>query len=353
MRSCIYCLRPFDHTIGQGEHVLPDGFGRFQNQLVFRGMCPECNVNTKDCDEEVIRCSPAAVACFGAARSARSLKRREGGRTSLVAAHGVRPPQLQVWIDGKPKLGMPDPSVVNRLQLPDQMRVILADAESPPILLRPEITFKGMQAKLSKWQLSKIRRVDIHADQRAFDHYMSLLTQILPNHTTHKSLSLDVGVHSVRAEAMCMVTNRYFRAIAKIAFHYFLLTNQRGLSGAEPMFAPIRHYIRWGGLPNEFFTDHKIPAVFDWFKGDGLPSLPDELQHILVLDERQHEIHVFTWLGVGPAGDTPRHVVRIAKLPNTLIHPGGLRAHQYVYRDDAPPGYSGDFSEFARTTLTN
>jgi hypothetical protein len=353
MRKCIYCLNEFDETVGEGEHVLPDGFGRFIGQFVFRGMCLGCNRATGDCDEELIRCSPAGLACVAAARSDRLQRRRKGGRTALVASHGIKPPQIQVWIDGKPRLATVDVAKLNRLEIPNQMRVTLADGESPPILLHPAITLGGMRAKLSKWHHASVRRIDVYAEQPAFDHYMSLLLEIFPKHDAKKRVSLDVGVHDVKGEAMCMMSNRSLRAVAKIAFHYFLLTTHRGFNGHEAVFGQIRQFIRWGGAPFPHFASGQFPAVFDWYRDDGKPSLPEQLQHILALDECEQEIRVLTWLGIGPAGDTPRYIVRLGKLPNALVHVGGIRAHHYVYKADAAAGYSGDVAELSRTVIAH
>jgi hypothetical protein len=66
------------------------------------------------------------------------------------------------------------------------------------------------------------------------------------------------------------LTNRYFRAVAKIAFHYFL-TQFPTLSGQEPMFSDLRQFILDDAAgvdrANEFVGERKLPLIGEMLNG--------------------------------------------------------------------------------------
>lgn len=69
----------------------------------------------------------------------------------------------------------------------------------------------------------------------------------------------------IHVKTLCEVTDKYFRAIAKIGFHYFLKQFQDEFTGNEPYFNDIKNFIQNGGEWEPFVTqmDRQIISEFD------------------------------------------------------------------------------------------
>jgi len=146
------------------------------------------------------------------------------------------------------------------------------------------------------------------------------------------------------------VNNRYFRAVAKMAFHYFL-TQFPDFSGAEPMFTDIRQFILDDDAPskraNDFITRRNHPIIVEMLRPGARPA--GWRAHILAAEIKSGEClaHVQTFLTEDwPA---PIYTVRLGRPTNV---PDLAAAHRYVYYPDGPKGkYAGEACSLGSTRI--
>ena len=135
------------------------------------------------------------------------------------------------------------------------------------------------------------------------------------------------------------LTERYFRAVAKIGFHYFLSQFPQYI-GQELKFADIRQYILKGdrnvNRANEFVGERKLPLVGEALDG----ARPDGwIGHILCADitSGEYRAHVQTFIC---EDFQPRiYTVRLGQSPVDLKN--DAVGHAFVYFRD---GYHGKFA---------
>ncbi len=139
------------------------------------------------------------------------------------------------------------------------------------------------------------------------------------------------------------VTDKNFRSIAKIGFHYFLQHFDH-YTGHEKEFDGIKNFILNGGDIEEWVTQYPNSFVED-FKGETIIA-PDRIGHFFVAEDNGKYIFVKLVFFVGPKGFRNMHYeVRIGKAPGLIITKKNV-AHQILYfkqKDDE--GYIGEMKK--------
>lgn len=130
------------------------------------------------------------------------------------------------------------------------------------------------------------------------------------------------------------VTQAYFRAVAKIAFHY-ALKQFPDLTGLEPDFTPIKEFI-WAGGDGDRFVRQKSDQFFDNFRRGYQPS---HWMHILAVERTYSNIIAHAQFFAGPHSLPPPYQVWIGRNPSRIDRGRELRAHQFVILD--PTASSG------------
>jgi hypothetical protein len=131
------------------------------------------------------------------------------------------------------------------------------------------------------------------------------------------------------------MTDRYFRALAKIAFHYYLIHTRRA-TGSEKGFAPIRRFIMDGGTP-ELFLD--APRRFGIPPGMASPRWC----HILGAAERDGLVIGYVRLFFGPFARQKDYHFMLGRLETRLVLPEFAWAHAYIYDEPVPAkGQAGE-----------
>jgi len=87
----------------------------------------------------------------------------------------------------------------------------------------------------------------LHADGAACPKYVALLKEIWPGFRVVEREGFDAGAYRGQGRAGFTFHVDYWRAVAKIGFHYYLLNTRRGVRGDEPEFADLRRFIIEGG----------------------------------------------------------------------------------------------------------
>jgi hypothetical protein len=256
MSTCVYCDREADSL----EHVLPASFGEFERapNLVDR-ICTKCNNSLGLLDEQYSRCGPEAFFRMLYGIQGRS-KHDKVNIFERGSAGGQR-------FDFKAKdenLGI-EVALECENGTYRQMRQLVFVEQSGKthhLPIREGSTSGQLRTAFEKLAVAKPFDVHIFYGPEEKDWVETLLKETWPA-ATFAGGTLGSAIYQGAAGTI-VLTNRYFRAIAKIGFHYFL-TQFPQYSGREPLFKDIREYILddKGGVDraNDFIGERQNPLL--------------------------------------------------------------------------------------------
>jgi len=241
---CIYCR---ERQGDAREHPLPQSLGGFLNYEPLRDrICQPCNEEISKVEQEFARLSPEAVL-----RSTKWVKR--GGRKPREHRSSFEPQEIggkHIWFHARDPesrydlLWQPDtiPGSVKPLS-----QFVILDEEHNQIGLVPvpaDIRTGRELAKLFKGHKVKfpVARVYLKAATGHEDRIKAMLADWGRTVELTRGKPGPVpGPQIFRVE----VTLAYFRALAKIGFHY-VLTHIPTIGGSEPEFRALREFVRHG-----------------------------------------------------------------------------------------------------------
>jgi len=128
--------------------------------------------------------------------------------------------------------------------------------------------------------------------------------------------------------AKFQVTDFYFRAIAKIGFHYFLSVFNT-FYGNEYYFSEIRKFIKEGGLLRNFVVETKEPILTF-----PLNVRPEDWGHLLLAESFQGQFQTRLQFFLGPQYDPPTYLVRLNNRVLPIVLPTwqtGKKGHYFHY----------------------
>src|SRR5436190_4588201 len=159
--TCIYCGMAVNLSQGEGDHVIPAALGRFEEELILRRICRQCNSRIGKCEEQLLRCAPEA---FVRRMVQPPVKRNKRG-TSWVGASGIPPPKFTVnhgdhleLVDGSTD----DPRNVYPI---DQLVIVNKEKGEHHIRLFSNMTAAHLRAKIDALGLSPSNTIHLHADE--------------------------------------------------------------------------------------------------------------------------------------------------------------------------------------------
>ncbi len=137
----------------------------------------------------------------------------------------------------------------------------------------------------------------------------------------------EFQVEGVTLPATVTMKEEYFRAIAKIAFHYTLKTFAT-LTGLEPEFTRIREYI-WSGAGGGRARPvrHLERQVYDNLR---MGYRPKYWSHILGVDRTYRRIVAYAQFFIGPRSLPSPYEIEIGANPARMFSPPDRRAHLFV-----------------------
>ena len=325
--ACIYCPERADATRGEGDHVIPRALGEFRKDKRFRRICQACNNALSPCEEELLRCGPERL-CRQLVLGTRSKRKGSGGNWA-VGAGGTPPPKISINYEG-----MVMPAVhragMDAVETYEHMVVYDEDEERHVIKLFPQMSPEAIKARFDAFKIGEVTKTTMHCDEVHLDTYKALISQAFSSDIEYiEHSTMEPGLQVIPTNFTFTCTVRYFRAIAKIAFHYYLTHNRRGLHGDEDCFAPIRAFIRHGvGDKDEFFPEARV-------FGDA-PSMagmaPSRWGHILAAYEHKSSMIGYVRLFYGPGGRTMDYHVALGELQVALLSDLSWQ-HSFVYDD--------------------
>jgi hypothetical protein len=309
---------------------MPDRMGKFRDGLRFRQICRECNSRIGAHEEQLLRCAPEShslrVLNPATARARRGTKR--------VGAKDLAPPEVvHLWDDHEERVRYSKDG--KRIEKFEHLDILPEKGEAKFIELVPMMSAHQLRARVKALVLGAIKDTRIHALAENWDRYKALVAEAWPKSNFIDRGRTEVGYQVVPVRQGCRVSKGYWQAVAKIAFHYFLVTSARGYTGAEDDFRQLREFVRNGvGAVEHFFCGPaglgrmRVPPALTDPAGVRL----DQWRHLLMLDESKVYAQVGMSLFVGPPHQpTSMHVLKLGRFRSNLIVPGLKNAHAYVY----------------------
>ena len=330
-KACIYCGRAEKKFCK--AHILPKSLGKFENQpTLLEKVCAECDTEIGKFEDQFTHTGLAAL--FRPQLGLAGDEHRSPFRRPF-AGHG--PIDMTIKYPGTNDDVLLEPTGDqdnNKLPLAmflPQLRVIYADGKKKRIRINPEsfttaevlqITGETIPKQIEMFGLTNEEYENICEAFRQAGIPLSDEQQVTP--PTNKS------VIPVVTRGTFSYDKRYFQAIAKIAFHYYLGMNlsNRYLNGSEDVFNPVRRFIRYGEGDPESFVSQKEGYFIDDLR---IGWKPPFYGHIFVSEVSNKCIKVKAQFFVGPDIDPPYYEVLLCRKPFIISIQPTIFGHNYVY----------------------
>ncbi len=344
VNSCLYCPDPPNSL----EHPLLAAFGEFENAPKLEDrVCKACNENRLGIlDEQLAR---AGLEAF---------LRRFYGITGRSGHEPVNPFYRGSAAGYRLEMKSYDKNLCMEVLLevengvPRQVcqLIFLKDGHPHHLPLREGTTPERLRAAYDELGIAKPEDVHVICDEQERTWVESLVQATWPSATLGITgacaTSYDGAVIEVR------LTNRYFRAVAKMGFHYFL-TQFSQYTRHEAMFADIRAYI--------LDEQHKVQRANDYIGERQLPLIGEMLPagtrpqgwrgHVLAAEIKGGVCLAHVQMFLSEEFPARTYTVRLAQTTDSDSGSG----HLFAYYEDGPHGkYAGEAHplEWARVALT-
>lgn len=328
-KACIYCGAS-DKKFCKA-HILPQSLGKFENQpTLLERVCPDCDNKIGEFEDQFAHTGLAALLrpTIGLVQD----KNRSPFRRGHVG-HGP--------IDMKNKyLGIDDvlfePNGVGDVDLPPgiplpQLHLIYADGKKKCIRINPSsITSAKVLQYIGETPLKQM--VVLGVKNEEYENICVAFRQAGIPLSDEQQVSPPTGkpVIPVVTRGTFTYDKRYFQAITKIAFHYYLGMNLSNcyLNGSEDVLNPVRRFIRYGeGSPEMFVSQRQGYFVDDLRNG----WRPPYYGHIFVAEVSNRCIKVKEQFFVGPNIDPPYYEVLLCQKPFIISIQPTIFGHNYAY----------------------
>ena len=247
------------------------------------------------------------------------------------------PPVVTMTSNGGTQLVKPLTYRTRDMGPADQIVIYDSDGNGQPFELYRGMRAEQLLARVATAGIIDFDRAELRADDANWDEFAALVRAAWPNKCLSEIARTEPGVYKAEGRITCRFTSRYYRAIAKIAFHYFLVHSRRGMRGDESVFTSIRRFIIQGGDPAPFFEVSE-PRFANPFRQlpSGRTLTPSRWCHILAACEARTEVVGYVHLFAGPGCLRRPHHIRLAKLDRRIALPDPVFGHVYEYDEDQP-----------------
>jgi hypothetical protein len=332
----MYCPKPANSL----EHPLPAAFGEFEGAPYLRDrICTKCN-NTRlgRLDEQLARCGPEAL--FRRLYGVHGRSTHDEVNPFYRGSAGGRRLEMKAW---DPKLGIELLVECENGTYRQQRQLVFVekDGNTYQLPIREGTTPQQLRAAVNK--LGVVQPCDFHllCDPDESVWVEQLIKDTSPQVTFGESALASTNYNG--AVGSVVLTDRYFRAIAKIGFHYFL-TQFPQYSGHEPVFSDIRQFILDDGKgvdrANDFVGKRQHPLLGEMLNPAVRPA--GWRAHVLCAEIRPGDCLAHVQMFVSEDWPAPTYTVRLAS--STAIVDLSAAGHAYVYYEEGLKGnkYSGE-----------
>lgn len=336
--TCIYCQVEFDSNHGEGDHVLPASLGEFRGDVRFRGACVNCNNRAGRNEQQIVQSGPESYFRAFPRLSSRRIARR--GISRPRGALGSPPPSYRVEVDGMLALAEPSGDDPRQLDAVDQLRVYGKCGTQYLVRLYPRMSDAAIVRAINQRGLAieDVVEIDLSCDQPWCSDYQASLSRLFPTLGIVMEGETPGGVVKVWTEIEFRVNQPYFQALAKIAFHYYLLHSTRGYRGDETEFAAIRNFIMNGGVISQFFRPAECPFRPGFEQGVVSPA---DWCHVLMAQETGASSSAYVQLFLGPGCVPASHHIVLADGAVREEDSSAVRGHRYVYDETSEGRFCG------------
>ena len=321
------CIYPGPHSEQfSSEHYLPIALGRFEGmELLEDRICTRCNTELgKRVETQFLRAGPT-----GFFRWLAGIQGRNGLPPSpfYQGAGGTEP----IYIIGK----VPDWPFELLLELEPgtenvcPLRQIifhhqLLGYRAVPILERFREQPGKLKDHLREQGLQNAKAVHVFGTEEEIP-WLQALIESLGQQPPKEWTSIVVKQQRIELIATVTVTESYFRAVAKIAFHYLLKIFPE-LTGLEREFDGIREFIWNGGQISRYVKQRKDQFIANFKLG----YRPINWMHILAAERSGGCIKAYAQFFAGPHSLPLPYEVKIGRDPSRIHTPPRRSAHEYV-----------------------
>ena len=333
--KCIYCGEPADTK----EHPLPAAFGEFEGAPYLQDrICRPCNnARLGILDEQLARCGPEGF--FRRHYGVRGRANHDKVNPFYRGSAGGHRLDMKARDS---KLGI-DVLLECENGVYRQARQLIFVEESGRVHhlpIREDLTHEQMRAAFEQLGVDKPFDVHFFCNPEEKASVEDLIKEMLPSagfgEGGMSNAKYDGAVVTVE------LTDRYFRAVAKIGFHYFL-TQFPEYTGHESIFSDIRQFILEDGQPvdraNEYVGKREHPLLGEMLTPG---ARPDGWQaHVLCAEIRPGECLAHVQTFVSEDWPAPAYTIRLA-CDSTVVDSRAF-GHAYIYFLEGPKGkYTGE-----------
>lgn len=327
--TCIYCGQA--NPTWARAHVVPRLLGTFQNQstLVYR-VCSACDREIGECEGVMAKCSIEAVLLKHIGikgrhkRTSSAFRRAHCGQAPIRMATTV--PGYQHEVRTEPIGDSENVDILPQLVLTDKE----GKREEIPIENPDRIGLGEWRILLARCLEAKVKDIDAIG---LSDQQFALMVSVLRAHGMTFDLGEQTEIRPFQGTVLVRGTltydARYFRAIAKIAFHYFLLHSQL-FNGSEDEFDGVRRFIRYGqGNQSDFIAKGSGPIACDPSGRDR----PSYYGHVLRTDISSERIAIRVLLFIGHDYKPDWYSVILSRKEHLIFLPSEEFGHYYRYME--------------------
>ena len=347
--ECIYC--DTSQSLCRRSHIVPRCLGTFKDQPTLRyKVCEDCEGAIGKCEDILAKCAPEALL-----KANLGIKGRHNKSTSPFrrrhAGHG--PIEMKIKYPGTEYEMLVEPlgdgqncQIVPHIVISDsngnKKQIIIEEPDS--------LTAEELKKKIFSTEIKNPVKVWPRMQNNdQVDRIFELLKEcrLYTSEEMVEEIKPFEGI--VKAEGQTTWDERRFRAIAKIAFHYYLNYNNFKHNGHEDIFIPIRDFVRYGKNNFKDFIVEKRGYFIEQLKNGWKPPT---YGHIVVATVNKRIINVKIQLFVGPNYEPPYYEVQLSENAFKINIPETIFGHNYVYADDKEKmNYDGSMHQLLATKL--
>jgi hypothetical protein len=285
---------------------------------------------------------------FGHLRRIAGLRPGRPSRTGSLQQRGYKGanrPRFIAEVNGQSRLVEPSSENPNDVVPLDELVAVGEQGDEHHIRLFPGMRPDDLRTRIQKTGLTRIQKWYLRsgAEDDVWEKYVALVKDVLSPSHTEELPPTEAGKQCVRVRSEFQFTSDYYRAIAKIAFHYYLVHNERGFRGDEPYFRDIRRFIKDGkGCRDEFFRSSGAEFATRFGRtASGGVVVPGQWCHLLAVSEANNLIVVFVQLFLGPENIPEPVYVTLAEIDSPIVLPNGTWGHVYQMDPTCNGKYAG------------